>query len=1367
MLLAIAPLQLFASFAGGESAGFTVQSNASSETNSALLDEIRREREVNQGLIGFNGEYALTDDSGQVGVIVLFENSPAAVQVILAEADGISLSMNQAEALVENEHDSFMRDLNALFVAASGAQGSGGASSYIIQEEFYNALNGVSIVLPANMVEALLDFESVRAILPDEVFDVEFEEFTEEDLDALASVTLPSNPAGNQGGRMMLEADNMHALGYKGQGVVVAVIDTGIDYAHPAVHNAFMTWEEVQAHNERRGANIQFSDLHYVRWVGANAAGTRFWSAFEPIPVNKDLFLGRNVMQGWWTAEIQGDYPPNYPMESIQNLLPPGNTATTAGSNHGSHVSGTILSRDMYETRGTKSLGVAPEAKLIMYRALGVAGTNGHGTGSVTTILRAIEWTAKDKPDVVNMSLGGGSQTTNALSAIGINNVMLADPYITYCVSAGNGGSGYYTATDPAPSSMAITVANLAAPSAILPRVNLQYGATVASASIMYTRTGTYWDVSDGYVRSTYAPFPTGGNYRIYAMPRTPSNNLIADVPADGPGSGTVEDFAALRDLYTNEELAGAFVLVARGSTFVDVSSRAISAGLAGVVGIVRPAETTLPAHSTAVEIPFLYMHYAAGRALHTAIVAAGGELNFSLPGRVYYDYTTSVASSSSRGPIYNSQEIKPDIGAHGSAVTSSTTRTATSGYASMTGTSMASPHMAGAVALLVNYSRENGGQWTNQEIKSRLMNNAMQLNQTAAATSVFTQGSGSANAYKAAMADTVVSVAYDRVLRSPLAVNVDMETMPPEFYATMQVGSFSFGGFNKRYVDRGVNRTLTATIENNSAETRTYEISSAWAPTTVTNARNPATNGASLSFSANSVTVAAGGSETFTATMVIPPAAQDGHYEGIITVRADGAAVATIPFGGVAATNLPNFDNVRFYRPVISTGAKAQNVTSRELGVLFTPRKGLALRSWVYDAAAIGEGLNERNWSEAKFDDYFVGFAGTFEIPRSGATYHYTAGSVHRAVIFNGKVLDLNSIPEEQRIAKSGVLNGGPGPLNYVTQSQGTWFDLDEGDYILVTEVHESEYINDWIWNYDTLFEFAVDNTVPEVNDLSIAGILTDTLIGNKVPIVDTTANFVVSGNVFDEFVDKAAAAGTTFDIWTTRRPASALNNLAVFVQVGTRTPVRVDLDAAGGFQLTVNPTGLTFPVDVRIYAIDNYSVIPITDKLAKDFPPIPMSQPNVNWPLRALTGSTTFNAATGGYITAGTATDNLTYRAARLPGQPASTAAVINQHLWTGLNMETLTYTLVKADTATKATVSAPALTSITRGNSVDVTYNILPDDSSVINVVWASSNHDVATISPTGRITAHKVGNAVITLTVNTVYGPLTATFMVRVG
>jgi len=94
-------------------------------------------------------------------------------------------------------------------------------------------------------------------------------------------------------------------------------------------------------------------------------------------------------------------------------------------------------------------------------------------------------------------------------------------------------------------------------------------------------------------------------------------------------------------------------------------------------------------------------------------------------------DNTDQIASFSSRGPTAGIFSLKPDIIAPGVQITSARMG---GGYVAMSGTSMATPHVTGAAALL----RQLHPDWTAEEIKAALMESAKDLSQEA-----WAQGSG------------------------------------------------------------------------------------------------------------------------------------------------------------------------------------------------------------------------------------------------------------------------------------------------------------------------------------------------------------------------------------------------------------------------------------------------------------------------------------------------------------------------------------------------------------------------------------------------------------------------------------------------
>jgi serine protease AprX len=135
------------------------------------------------------------------------------------------------------------------------------------------------------------------------------------------------------------------------------------------------------------------------------------------------------------------------------------------------------------------------------------------------------------------------------------------------------------------------------------------------------------------------------------------------------------------------------------GSDSLSVAiNNAVSSGIVAVVAAGNSGPKTCTIGSPA----------AAQNAITVGAMADVGELGFS------------IASFSSRGPTSDNR-IKPDVVAPGVSITAAS-RTSTTGYVTYSGTSMATPFVAGVAALMLDANSS----LTPSDIKSKIMNTAI-----------------------------------------------------------------------------------------------------------------------------------------------------------------------------------------------------------------------------------------------------------------------------------------------------------------------------------------------------------------------------------------------------------------------------------------------------------------------------------------------------------------------------------------------------------------------------------------------------------------------------------------------------------------
>ncbi len=400
-----------------------------------------------------------------------------------------------------------------------------------------------------------------------------------------------------------------------------------------------------------------------------------------------------------------------------------------ASSFHGTHVAG-IAAGDSGTTapaggdhpRVTGLSGVAPRAWLGNYRVFTVPTPIGH-VANTPEIVAAFESAVKDGMDVINFS-GGGPEVEPSNDALIAAVHAVAAAGVVPVIAAGNDRDDFGDGTVGSPGTApdAITVAAVSNTHVFAPALDV----TEAGGP-----TGIPFIGADG----ERAPVSWG---------RT--DQTLVDVgsitgtdgkPVDRHLCGPPGALDHARGTLPPGSLSAAIALVQRG--LCPFSTKAEEARAAGATGIVFADNREGEANGipTRLPIPGGMISNLDGARLRDFMSARGGRTKIRV-GRDPLELETGrsgvITSFSSSGPTPFRHDLKPDLAAPGGQILSSTLpNTDTSRFAVFDGTSMATPHVAGSAALLLQLHRT----WTPAEVKSALMSTAANAWEDTARTTV------------------------------------------------------------------------------------------------------------------------------------------------------------------------------------------------------------------------------------------------------------------------------------------------------------------------------------------------------------------------------------------------------------------------------------------------------------------------------------------------------------------------------------------------------------------------------------------------------------------------------------------------------
>ena len=273
----------------------------------------------------------------------------------------------------------------------------------------YWIVNLLAVEGDQTVLDTIMARSDVAAVESNRAFHVELEQPT------TAAAQAPQRPATVEWNLSKVRAPDMWTLGYKGQGMVYANADTGVQWDHPALKPQYRGWNGTSAD-------------HNYNW----------WDA-----IHTDI-------------DNTGSNPCNAPSGSFVDLPASGSPVPCDDQGHGTHTMGTGVGDD----GGSNQIGMAPSAKWIACRNMD------HGVGRPSTYLECYQFflaptdlngnnpdTSK-RPDVVGNSytcpIGpppNGETCVTASLETGMNNIRAAGIFMS--VSAGNSGSGCSTISEP------------------------------------------------------------------------------------------------------------------------------------------------------------------------------------------------------------------------------------------------------------------------------------------------------------------------------------------------------------------------------------------------------------------------------------------------------------------------------------------------------------------------------------------------------------------------------------------------------------------------------------------------------------------------------------------------------------------------------------------------------------------------------------------------------------------------------------------------------------------------------------------------------------------------------------------------------
>ena len=600
-----------------------------------------------------------------------------------------------------------------------------------------------NLTLAANLISANVPYGKIEAIkavpgVKDVVIEMQYN---------------PTESVNMSNASQMVGSQQVWSTGYTGAGSIVAIIDTGIDTQHELFDaDAF----DYSIGKVEGNVDLLTSDEVVSKWESLNIS--------EYFENSNGVYLSTKIPFAVNYIDLDLDVT----------------HANDDQGEHGSHVSG-IAAGNRYVKRGEEfanaleevyTQGQAPDAQLLVMKVFGKGG-GAYDSDYMAAIEDAIILGA----DAVNLSLG--SSVAGFVTSDENQKLMddLADSlYNTDTVVAMSAGNSYewpYYAAIPYLYSDGVNFDTVGSPGSF---TNSLAVASVENDGVT-TPYLTAYDEMVFYNES----FGGYGNRPMQLLAR---DEAYAFVYIDSPGIYTDDDDNIIGNDFAEvaEEipLQGKIVICNRGTSYFymkangAIAQGAVAAIIAnnqpGTIGLaLSDYEYTAPVVSISLDDAQMLKAKAEKTTINNIDVYTGEiEVSTEIYNEYYGEHNYTMSDFSSWG-VPGDLSLKPEITAPGGNIWSvnGLVEGGHNSYENMSGTSMASPQIAGITALVAQYIRENDLQTTltpRQLITSLLMSTAVPLKEKDSGNyySVMKQGAGLVDAEAAVSSKTYITMNAD-----------------------------------------------------------------------------------------------------------------------------------------------------------------------------------------------------------------------------------------------------------------------------------------------------------------------------------------------------------------------------------------------------------------------------------------------------------------------------------------------------------------------------------------------------------------------------------------------------------------------------